>query len=90
MVLKKQHYPHTNKATSTRRWYFNKHNNRDLSNDVDQKLFNASAFYTKKLKKKGRTISVNVHLLLKATQTVLKSDLNFYNTENKLIAAQVR
>jgi len=35
-------------------------NGRTLSNKVDQQLFNASALYTKKLKKPGRTLSLNV------------------------------
>jgi hypothetical protein len=33
--------------------------NRQLSNDADGRIFNATAFYNKKLKKKGRTFSVN-------------------------------
>jgi hypothetical protein len=35
-------------------------NNRTIDNNVHQKIFNASAFYTKKFKKVGRTLSVNV------------------------------
>jgi hypothetical protein len=33
---------------------------RNITNQVDAKVFNASAFYTKKFKKKGRTFSWNV------------------------------
>ena len=33
---------------------------RDIHNDVDSKIFDVSAFYTKKLKKKGRTFSWNI------------------------------
>nr|WP_294870993.1 outer membrane beta-barrel family protein [uncultured Pedobacter sp.] len=54
---------------------------RELSNDGDQKLFNASALWTKKLKKKGRTLSVNVKQAVNENQTegYLNSTSEFFN-----------
>lgn len=55
---------------------------RDLNNNADQHNYNASAFYTKKLKKKGRTFSVLLSESINNndTKNYLKSDANFYNT----------
>ncbi|TDG37629.1 TonB-dependent receptor [Pedobacter changchengzhani] len=52
--------------------------NRKLNNKVDDQLFNINAFLTKKLKKKGRTISLN----LNQSNTESKSN-GFLNSENK-------
>ncbi|HKG06385.1 MAG TPA: outer membrane beta-barrel family protein [Pedobacter sp.] len=51
---------------------------RDLSNDADKQAFNLSAFWTKKLKKKGRTLSLLIR------ETITKSDSEgFLNSTNK-------
>lgn len=47
-------------------------NNRTLTNDVKSQVFNASAFYTRKFKKTGRTLSVL------ASEAVNNSDANGY------------
>lgn len=56
---------------------------RDLSNDADQRTFNASAFYTKKLKKKGRTFSLRASQYYNENKSTgfLKSVNEFYNAE---------
>jgi len=58
-------------------------NSRTLSNKVDQQLFNASALYTKKLKKTGRTLSLNVIAGVTESKArgFLKSDLEIFNTD---------
>lgn len=54
--------------------------NRSLTNDVDDQAFNANALFTKKLKKKGRTISLNLN------QSINKSNSEGYlNSDNKRI-----
>ena len=54
--------------------------NRSLTNDVDDQAFNANALFTKKLKKKGRTISLNLN------QSISKSNSEGYlNSDNKRI-----
>jgi hypothetical protein len=57
-------------------------NTRTLNNHVDQQLFNASAFYTKKLKKKGRTISLNVAVGITESKArgFLNSNLQLYDS----------
>jgi hypothetical protein len=91
-TLKNSDTHSTNNATSTRAdsTLINT-NNRELSNNVDQKLFNASAFYTKKLKKKGRTVSLYVGTSITESKGNghLKSELDFYSTTNKLDSSQV-
>ncbi|MDB5062313.1 MAG: TonB-dependent receptor, partial [Mucilaginibacter sp.] len=66
-------------------------NNRNLSNDVDQQLFNASAFYTKKLKKTGRTFSWNVTTGITDNKAhgFLKSKLDLYDKQGQLDSSQV-
>lgn len=56
---------------------------RSLSNKGDQKLFNASALWTKKLKKKGRTLSLTLgHQFNDDDATgFLNSENSFYNTQ---------
>lgn len=56
---------------------------RNLTNNVDQKLFNASAFYTHKFKKKGRTISFNISEAYNQSEAkgYLNSNINFYNAQ---------
>ncbi len=53
---------------------------RKLSNDEDSKIFNASAFWTKRLKKKGRTLSWNVGGSVNQNEAkgFLNSDINYY------------
>lgn len=63
---------------------------RFLNNDDEQQLFNAGVLWTKKLKKKGRTISLNIK------QSLTKSDANgylrstnqFFNTSGGLDSTQ--
>jgi len=54
--------------------------NRDINNKSNTQIFDASAFYTKKFKKKGRTFSLSVSEAINQTQTkgYLKSDAEFY------------
>lgn len=56
---------------------------RNLSNDADDKLFNAKVLWTKKLNKPRRTVSVNLTEAITQTETkgFLKSDNEYYNTE---------
>jgi len=56
-------------------------NDRNIDNHDDSKIFNASAFYTKKFQKKGRTISFLAAMNEKQTNSYgyLKSKTDFYN-----------
>lgn len=56
---------------------------RTLSNDGDQQLFNATALWTKKLKKKGRTLSVNLSEAINKNDTkgFLNSTNEFFNEQ---------
>ncbi|TDQ09294.1 outer membrane beta-barrel family protein [Pedobacter metabolipauper] len=58
---------------------------RSLSNDGDQKAFNASAFWTKKLKKKGRTLSVRTTQKISQNETdgYLNSTNEFFNVNEQ-------
>jgi hypothetical protein len=91
-TLKNSDTHSTNNATSTRvdSTLINT-NSRTLSNKVDQQLFNASAFYTKKLKKTGRTISLNVSAGVTESNAdgILKSNLKLYNEQSVLDSTQV-
>lgn len=53
---------------------------RKVTNDEDGKTFNASAFWTKKLKKKGRTLSLNVNGSVNQNDAkgFLKSGIEYY------------
>ena len=64
---------------------------RDLTNAVDQKALNASAFYTKKFKKTGRTFSFNISEAYSQSEAkgFLNSDINFYNAQKNLDGAQL-
>lgn len=91
-TLKNSKTNSTNMATSTREdGTLLNTNNRNLTNDVDQQLYNASAFYTKKLKKPGRTISLNVTAgsTISKANGFLKSTLNLYDLQGQLDSAQV-
>ncbi|WP_448699721.1 outer membrane beta-barrel protein [Mucilaginibacter sp. AW1-3] len=55
--------------------------NRSINNTSDTKIFNASVFYSKKLKKKGRTFSISVNGGYNEVDTYgyLNSSIKFYN-----------
>ncbi|MES2275541.1 MAG: outer membrane beta-barrel protein [Bacteroidota bacterium] len=57
------------------------HNKRTLTNNTDGQIFNASAFYTHKFKKVGRTISVNLAGKVNNSDSkgYLNSETQFYN-----------
>jgi len=54
---------------------------RTLSNDGDDKIFNINAFLTKRLKKKGRTLSLNINQSVTNTKTegYLNSKNSYFN-----------
>ncbi|HEY0176851.1 MAG TPA: outer membrane beta-barrel protein, partial [Pedobacter sp.] len=54
---------------------------RKITNDEDGKIFNASVLWTKKLKKKGRTLSWNVNGSVNQSNAkgFLRSDISYYN-----------
>jgi hypothetical protein len=54
---------------------------RNITNDVDQKIFNASAFYTHKFKKPRRTLSFNIAEAYNQSEAkgYLNSEVDFYN-----------
>ena len=64
---------------------------RDLINNVDQKIFNASAFYTHKFKKKGRTLSFNIAEAYNQSDAkgFLKSSIDFYNAQGQTDSTQL-
>jgi hypothetical protein len=66
-------------------------NARDLTNNSDQHVFNASALYTKKLKKKGRTFSILLNGTINNNQSTgyLKSEADFYNNAGLLDSTQI-
>jgi hypothetical protein len=59
---------------------------RAINNKSNSQIFDASAFYTKKFKKKGRTFSLNVSEAINQgnTKGYLKSDAHFYNALGKI------
>ena len=61
-------------------------NDRDLNNKTDQKLFKASAFWNKKFRKKGRSISLNLsgNMNQSDAKGYLKSLERFYNATDSL------
>jgi len=64
---------------------------RSVNNDGTQQLFNFSAFYTKKFKKKGRTLSVNLSEAIKSNETTgfLYADNTFYLANGNLDREQI-
>ncbi|MEO3407025.1 TonB-dependent receptor [Mucilaginibacter sp. CAU 1740] len=70
-------------STQTRRLNGSLINTNDLDNsaNVDGKVFNANAFYTKKFKKKSRTLSVNFKAAYNESNSegFLKSTTRFYD-----------
>ncbi len=63
---------------------------RKVTNDEDGKVFNVSAFWTKKLKKKGRTLSLNVNGSVNQNDAkgFLKSGIEYYSREGALDSAR--
>lgn len=59
---------------------------RTINNESDEKGLNASAFWAKKLKKKGRTVSINLRQSFKQTTGTgfLNSENEFLNSQNQL------
>jgi hypothetical protein len=66
-------------------------NSKNLTNDVNVHMYNASAFYTKKMKKKGRTLSVLFSGSIDNTDSrgYLKSEADFYNPAGTLDSTEV-
>jgi hypothetical protein len=58
---------------------------RHITNDVDQKIFNASAFYTHKFKKPRRTLSFNIAEAYNQSEAkgFLNSEVDFFNLHHK-------
>jgi hypothetical protein len=65
-------------------------NTSNTTNNTNNQVFNASAFYTKKFKKKGRTISALISESYNQADSkgFLKSDANFYDEQGKLDSLQ--
>ena len=63
---------------------------RNLRNTVDAQIFNASAFYTKKFKKKGRTFSWNLSEAYNESQAkgYLKTDIDYFNPAGQQDSSQ--
>ena len=64
---------------------------RNINNNVDQKIFDASAFYTHKFKKKGRTLSFNIAETYNQSEAkgFLNSSINFYNAQRQIDSSQL-
>jgi hypothetical protein len=64
--------------------------NRILTNDGDNKILNASLFYTKKFKKKGRTFTANFTEALNESNTkgYLNTEISYYNNLGRLDSMQ--
>lgn len=61
-------------------------NSRSISNDGDEQNFNAAAFWKKKLKKTGRTMSLNISQFFNRDEAAgyLNSTSNFYNIDGTI------
>ncbi|UKT63688.1 outer membrane beta-barrel family protein [Pedobacter mucosus] len=71
-----------NTATNDANNGFLNSSDRSLSNEVDDQNFNMNALFTKKLKKKGRTLSLNLN------QSINKSNSEGYlNSDNKRLTS---
>ncbi|MGY0037579.1 TonB-dependent receptor [Pedobacter sp. NJ-S-72] len=64
---------------------------RKLSNDSHDKIFDANLFWTKKLKKKGRTLSLNIGQSINENKSngYLESKNDFFNTKSGRDSSQV-
>lgn len=64
---------------------------RQVSNDSRDKIFNASLFWTKKLKKTGRTLSLNMSQSVQESKSngFLKSENDFFNTKGIQDSSQI-
>ena len=63
---------------------------RNLTNTVDQRAFNASAFYTHKFKKTGRTLSFRISEAYSESKAngFLKQDINYYGPQKIVDSTQ--
>jgi len=66
-------------------------NQRTITNNVNGKIFDASVFYTKKFKKKGRTLSFLVSEALNQSNAngLLNSTTDFYNGHKTIDSPQI-
>lgn len=64
--------------------------NRVLTNNGDEQILNASLFYTKKFKKKGRTFTANFTEALNQNNTkgYLNTEIDYYNNLGRLDSTQ--
>ncbi|MBB6498308.1 outer membrane beta-barrel family protein [Pedobacter cryoconitis] len=64
---------------------------RTVSNNEHDKLFNAKAFWTKKLKKTGRTLSLSLSESIKQSETkgFLNSENDFFNSKGVKDSSQI-
>ncbi|MBG6234597.1 hypothetical protein IWX76_001152 [Pedobacter sp. CAN_A7] len=64
---------------------------REVSNDTDEKIFKATAFWNKRFKKKGRSVSVNVSGNINESDAngFLKSENGFYNQNGLLDSTSI-
>ncbi len=65
-------------------------NTRGVTNNGDQKIFNASVFYNKKFKKVGRSFSVNITEAYNQNKTngFLKSETDFFGKQGAIDSTQ--
>ncbi|HVV54628.1 MAG TPA: TonB-dependent receptor [Mucilaginibacter sp.] len=77
-------------ATTERNDTLVNNSNRNLNNTVDEKIFHASAFYTHKFKKTGRTLSFSINEAYDQSQAkgFLKSTINYYNAQALIDSSQ--
>ena len=78
-------------ASETRNDTLINNSTRNITNTVDQKALNASAFYTKKFKKVGRTFSFSINEAYSQSEAkgFLNSDIRFYNDQGKQDSSQL-
>lgn len=64
---------------------------RDITNNVDQKIFNAGALYTHKFKKTGRTLSFNITEAYNQSEAkgYLNSNINYFNAQGVRDSSQL-
>lgn len=78
-------------STSMRNDTLLNNSDRNIINTVDSKAFDASAFYTKKFQKKGRTFSWNISEAYSESQAHgnLKSNIDYFNSAGVKDSSQV-
>jgi hypothetical protein len=71
--------------------YLLNNSDKSITNTVDTKIFDISAFYTKKFKKKGRTFSWNLSEVYNESQAHgnLKSHIDFFNSKGGIDSSQI-